>query len=576
VAKTPLFHTLSRILHTSRRAARAGVPVLELAEQEHARRAVSRRRFLEISAAAATIPFLSACEDEPDASAPTVAIVGGGIAGLHCAYRLKKEGVIATIYDANKRVGGRMFTDRETFPDGMHCELGGELIDTGHQTMLDLADELGIELLDYTTDDPKLETLVAHIGGKKLTVQEILTGFTPIAQKIDEALATLTDQEDLFVYYDKHNGGEMLDALSISGWLDSIQAAGPVRTLLEVAYNIEYGLETSVSNVLNMLFLISTDTMMFQAFGDSDELFHTKDGNDTFITRLAAALDPDQIKLETTLQAIRETADGRYQLTFQRDKSTLDVTADHVVLALPFSILRELDVKLDLPEPKKLAIAELGYGTNAKLMCGFSSRPWRDPGGSNGETFTDLAYQATWETSRLQPGTSGIITNFTGGERGIAVGAGTPEERMADFLGQFDQVFPGVKATSNGKVVRFHWPTYPLTKGSYSGYKVGQYTKFAGSEGERVKNVHFCGEHTSLDAQGYMEGGALTGAAVADEILEDLGMPAKAPASAPQRRRALSADVQFVSPGDRILARARAARVHRRWHAALPRFRKAG
>lgn len=576
MAKTPLFHALSRILQTSRRAARAGVPVLELAEQERARRAVSRRRFLEISAAAATIPFLSACGDEPESPTPTVAIVGGGIAGLHCAYRLKKEGVIATVYDANKRVGGRMFTDRQTFPDGMHCELGGELIDSGHQTMLDLADELEIDLLDYSTDDPKLDTIVAHIGGKKLTVQEILTGFTPIAQKIDEALATLTDQEDLFVYYDKPNGGEALDALSISGWLDSIQATGPVRTLLEVAYNIEYGLEPSVSNALNMLFLISTDTMMFEVFGDSDELFHAKGGSDAFPTRLAEALAPDQIKLETALQAIRETPDGRYQLTFKRDAGTLDVTADHVVLALPFSMLRELDVKLDLPEPKKLAIAEMGYGTNAKLMCGFSSRPWRDPGGSNGETYTDLGYQTTWETSRLQDGASGIITNFTGGARGIAIGDGAPEERMADFLAQFDQVFPGVKATSNGKVARFHWPTYPLSKGSYSSYQVGQYTKFAGSEGERVKNVHFCGEHTSLDAQGYMEGGALTGAAVADEILEDLGMPAKAPASAPLRRRGLHTDAHLLSPGDRILVRARAARVHRRWHAAVPRFRKAG
>jgi hypothetical protein len=34
--------------------------------------------------------------------------------------------------------------------------------------------------------------------------------------------------------------------------------------------------------------------------------------------------------------------------------------------------------------------------------------------------------------------------------------------------------------------------------------------------------VHFCGEHTSADFQGWMEGGAETGAAVAAEILVDL------------------------------------------------------
>ncbi len=573
MARTPLFRTLSRLLLEGRAAARAGAPVLEYAERERERRAVSRRRFLAMSAGAASIPLLAACGEEapPDPAAPTVAIVGGGIAGVHCAYRLKKLGVNATLYDAAKRLGGRMFTDRTTFPDGMHCELGGELIDTGHQTMRDLAMELGLELYDYNDDDPSLARFVMNIGGKNLTEQEILMGFAPIAAKIDEALGTLTDQDDLFVYYNKPNGGEALDALSVSAWLDSIGASGDVRTLLEVAYNIEYGLETNECNALNLMFLISTNTMKLELFGESDERFHTKLGNDSFPTLLAKALDPAQIELETALQSISEGADGRYVLDFQQGASTKQVIADHVVLALPFSMLRKLDVKLDLAAPKKAAIAEMGYGTNAKLMAGFSSRPWREIHKANGETFTDLGYQSTWETSRLQPGMSGILTNFTGGKQGIAIGNGTPEERMADFLGQLDSVFPGSKAASNGKVARMHWPTSPFVLGSYSAYKVGQYTKFAGAEQERFKNVHFCGEHTSLEAQGYMEGGAATGAMAAAEIAADLGISMQKSMAA--RRSPLA-----WSPGDRILARAQASLAYGgRLRAATRRaLRKAG
>ena len=554
MARTPLFRTLSRLLLESRAAARAGVPAIEYAERERERRAVSRRRFLALSAGATSIPLLAACgiDAPPSPTAPTVAIVGGGIAGVHCAYRLKKLGVNATIYEASKRLGGRMFTDRATFPEGMHCELGGELIDTGHQTMRDLAMELGLDLYDYDDDDKSLSTIVASIGGKNLTEQDLLVGFTPIAAKIDAALATLTDQNDLFVYYNKANGGEALDALSVAGWLDGAGATGDIRALLEVAFNIEYGLETTECNALNLLLLISTSTTKLELFGDSDERFHTKLGNDSIPTLLAKTLDPAQIALETALQSIAEGPDGRYVLDFQQGASTKQVIADHVVLALPFSILRKLDVKLDLPEAKKAAIAEVGYGTNAKLMAGFSSRPWREIHKSNGETFTDLAYQATWETSRLQPGASGIITNFTGGNRGVAIGQGTPDERMTDFLAQFDGVFPGAKAASNGKVARMHWPTNPLVLGSYSAYKVGQYTKFAGAERPRYRNVHFCGEHTSLDAQGYMEGGAATGAMAAAEIAVDLGLAAPTDMSA---RRSPPAR----SPGDRIVARARAS-----------------
>ncbi|APR84365.1 Hypothetical protein A7982_09714 [Minicystis rosea] len=569
MARSPLFSLLSRAHLLLRGAARAGVPLDEHVAEERARR-IARRRFLQASAAATlAIPFAEGCGSDPDPSgnAPTVAIVGGGMAGLHCAYRLKKAGVLATVYDANKRLGGRMFSDRSTFPDGMHCELGGELIDTGHETMRDLATELGIDLLDYATDDASLSSDVVYIGGKSLTMQEILDGYAPIAAEIDKALLTLTDQDDLFVYYDKPNGGEALDALSIKAWLDTIKAEGPVREMLEIAYNIEYGLETDVSNVLNMLFLISTNVDKLELFGASDERFHTKTGNDTFITKLAEKLDDAQIELETALTSISEAADGRYKLTLSQGSGTKEVTADHVVLALPFTILRGLDVKLDLPEAKRTAIMEQGMGTNTKLMCGFSSRPWRDTTKSNGSSYADTGYQCTWETSRLQPGESGILTNFTGGNPGLDYTKGTPEERMADFLDQIDVVYPGAKAASNGKVARMAWPTYPLTKGSYSAYLVGQYTKIAGVEIERYQNVHFCGEHTSLDAQGYMEGAALTGAMAAEELLGDIKVEA-------QRARV---DATLVSQAaDRILTRARAARADRRWHVSALRAQRQG
>jgi monoamine oxidase len=65
-----------------------------------------------------------------------------------------------------------------------------------------------------------------------------------------------------------------------------------------------------------------------------------------------------------------------------------------------------------------------------------------------------------------------------------------------------------------------HWPTFVWTRGSYTCYRPGQWA-FWSLEGRRNGNLHFCGEHTSLDFQGWMEGGAETGALVAAEILDD-------------------------------------------------------
>ena len=57
-----------------------------------------------------------------------------------------------------------------------------------------------------------------------------------------------------------------------------------------------------------------------------------------------------------------------------------------------------------------------------------------------------------------------------------------------------------------------------VAKGSYSYWKVGQYTRFAGVERLPEGNCFFCGEHTSVDFQGFMEGGAEQGQRAAREL----------------------------------------------------------
>ncbi|WP_232293740.1 flavin monoamine oxidase family protein [Stigmatella aurantiaca] len=563
MARTHLMSLVLSALRTARRAQAAGVPVVEYAAMQQERSRFNRRSFLHLTAGAAGAATLAACGDEGGASPEDVVIVGGGTAGLHCAYRLRRLGIDAQVYEASKRVGGRMFTARNVFPEGQTAELGGELIDTGHLTLHDLSEELGIELLDFEKEDASLSRLVAMFDGNRLTEEQILQGFAPIAERIDAALATLEDPEE-YITYRTPNGAQALDQLSLRAWMDvaDIPASDPVRKLIELAYVGEFGLETDVCNSLNLLTFISTDTTRFELFGESDERYRSKGGNELFPQRLAERLGPGQIHLEHRLRAVKSLSDGRYQLTFDAAGRTQEVKADHVVLALPFSVLRNVDLQVELPAVKRKAIQELGYGTNAKLMVGFSARPWRDGYMSDGSTYSDVGYMQTWETSRQQPGTSGIITNFTGGAKGLAVGEGTTDSQVSAFLDGFDQVFPGVKEVANGSAARMHWPSHEFTRGSYSAYKVGQFTTISGAEIERVGNLHFCGEHTSLDAQGFMEGAALTGAMAAAEVAGDLGLQVE----------------EALGPGARIMARAQSARVHGRWLDAARRAsrRRAG
>lgn len=166
------------------------------------------------------------------------------------------------------------------------------------------------------------------------------------------------------------------------------------------------------------------------------------------------------------------------------------------------------------------AIRELGTGRNAKLQLQFRDRLWRTQG-KNGDTYADTGYQATWEVTRAQPGASGILVDYTGGDVAQAMGSDSLNTRATTFLSQLEPVVSGITSQWNGRAHLDWWPGSPYMRGSYSYYRVGQYTTIAGLEGLRQGTCHFAGEHTSLDFQGYLNGAVESGERVAREILGD-------------------------------------------------------
>ena len=257
-------------------------------------------------------------------------------------------------------------------------------------------------------------------------------------------------------------------------------------------------------------------------FGKSNEKYRVTGGNDLIVDRLSAAL-PGQVTLDSQLVAISRAASGAYTLSLRQGNKTVSVTADRVILALPFSLLRTVDYSAaGFNAVKRTAIQQLGMGTNSKLAVQFTSRHWNSLG-SNGATYADTGYQATWDATRAQSGASGILVDYTGGTIGSGFGAITPAAAAQRFIGQIEPVLPGISSRWNGRAVLDSWPDYPWTKGSYSYWKVGQYTLFSGAEGEVSGACHFAGEHTSQDSQGYLNGAVETGERAASEVLTALG-----------------------------------------------------
>lgn len=459
------------------------------------------------------------------AGQPSIAIIGAGLAGLTCGYRLKQAGLTAQIYEASGRIGGRCYTIHDFDP--LVAEHGGELIDQGHKQVRQLAQELGLDLDDLLQAQPSGTEDFFWVNGGKYEYSQLVEDLNGIYQKMHKDVSAAS-YPTLWNLYTQR--GWELDHMSIIDWLDETVPNGgsgsDLGRVLDLAYNIEYGAECSIQSSLNLLYLLGYRGQgQFRVFGASNEKYHVRGGNDQIARRMADALS-NQISLDTALTAIRLNSGGSYTLAFSTGSGTQTVVADHVVLALPFSLLRSVNYSKAGFEPLKVtAIKELPMGTNSKLHVEFSDRFWY-AAGNNGNTYGDTGFQNTWEVSRAQGGGrgKGLLVDYTGGNIGASFGTGTPSSRAQQFMSQLQPLFPDTTVADHwtGRATVDFWTAYPWTKGSYSYWKVGQYTKFSGMEKERQGNCHFAGEHTSQDFQGYLNGAVESGERAVDEILGDL------------------------------------------------------
>jgi hypothetical protein len=134
-----------------------------------------------------------------------------------------------------------------------------------------------------------------------------------------------------------------------------------------------------------------------------DERWHVKHGNDQVPVLAAKALPAGTVQLESPLQALIKRSDGTYELRFGGSAPSRPVIADHVILTIPWTTLREVDLEgAGFGSYRMTAIRELGMGTDVKLIVQYHrrpakfkvhGRPW-----SGTVNYTDPNYQ-TWDSA---------------------------------------------------------------------------------------------------------------------------------------------------------------------------------
>ncbi len=452
---------------------------------------------------------------------PSVVIVGAGVAGLTCAYRLQQAGIASRVFEASDRIGGRTWTLRGYFAQGQIAEHGGEFISLGQHEVQRLARELGLQLINLNRHEPGRD--IYFFDGARYTVEEARTDYL---EHVREPLHAALRAAGYPTKYDRSTqAGRALDHTSVAQWIETNVPGGrssKIGALLANGCVGEYGADPGEQSALNLIYLLGFERRGRFNIDGTYEALHIVGGNDQLATQMADALPAGAVETNSPLVAVRKRSDGSLACTFASGQHTYDVVAERLLLAIPFTTLRNVDLRgVPLSRLKRIAIDNLELGTNAKLHMQFKRRVWNAEH-YDGSSYVQFPYEESWDVSAAQPGDCGILVGFPGGRRGVlpAAAHGPAPKAIADeYVRELDRIYPGIAKLYTGVAYLDVWAHDKWHHGAYSYYGVGQYTRFAGIEPVPEGNVFFAGEQTSYNDMGYINGAVISGERAARQIM---------------------------------------------------------
>jgi monoamine oxidase len=482
---------------------------------------VSRREFLKQGLVLGTAMAGFGIPDLAKASAPRIVIVGGGLAGMTAAYRIwKRSGIRPVVYEAQTQLGGRTSTIRG-LPGGQWSERGGQSISTSDRSIRKLMSEVGLQLIDTYADYPD-GSIVFLFGGRNYSENQI-------TRRLNQVYAAAERHFNEVKYparYDNKNPRTIYwDEWSVAEWIDEFCPGGlnsPLGQLLKVNFESDYGGPVGSSSALHIIYDLAAPG------GGYDERYIINGGSDSLVRRLSQLLPAGSVKTGMALEAMRKKQTGAVTCTFRSGFASMDVDADFVILALPFTVLRQVSTSaMGFSPLLSQAIRELGMGVNAKMHFQFNRAAWERL--RSGDSLSDLTTGVTWPGHPGLPGSQALIVCMNSSQYATqyadsAPHGAAPQWVVNSHLSALEQILPGARNAFNGDAYLDYWTADPWARGSYSYYRPGQFTRFAGVENKIQGRVFFAGEHTApYEFRGLMNGAVVSGERAAQEVFQRIG-----------------------------------------------------
>jgi monoamine oxidase len=270
-----------------------------------------------------------------------VIVIGAGLSGLTCGYRLLGHGLDVAVLEARDRVGGRVW--RRPVGHGLEFDFGAEAVDEAHAALLGLAAELGVRT-----------RLAAPWEGD---------GLPASLQALDERIAEIARCVDP-LHPEDLDSAAALDAQSLEDWLVADGASPGVLAEAETWYAV-----ASSSVPIGQMSLLAMAAKAAAGASPRGLRVRIDGGPSALASRLHERL-AERVVLGTQAVAVEQeqegivvrTADGRV------------ARARRAVLAIPLTLQRALRFEPPLPDHCRVALERARYGRVVKAAAAFAEQ----------------------------------------------------------------------------------------------------------------------------------------------------------------------------------------------------------
>ncbi|MBS1789289.1 MAG: FAD-dependent oxidoreductase [Acidobacteria bacterium] len=483
-----------------------------------ARRDFLKRSILAASALPSVRTFFAADNKEKierAGAAKKVIIIGAGLAGMCAAYELVQAGHEVTVLEARMRSGGRVWTLRDNYPEGMYAEAGATNVFDNHEWTNKYIKLLGVAIDQMESTSG---ASIYYLRGKRIVMKPGSPVDWPLELKADEkglsrgalwtkyVVPAVKELGDVEAADWPHPLLARLDKISFAEFLRQQGASPGAQEILKLGLADQLGDGAEAVSALNLLREAAPRAAVKQAS-------FIRGGSDMFPKAFAAKLGD---RIHYGLPVVRIEHDSRsVKVICQQTGSQQTFSADYLICAIPFTVLRRVEISPGFSLAKQQAIAQLGNTSVVRVFLQTRKRFWLDEG-LTGSATTDLPIVTAYDKAHYLPGTRGMLEVYAAGVKARKLAAMPATERLNFTVKQMRLILPNLRQYYEGGA-SICWDDEKWTCGAYAWFRPGQMESFLPHFAKPEGRIHFAGDHTS-PWPGWMNGALQSGARAAREV----------------------------------------------------------